>query len=519
MSTKKDIFLFLIPGIILPIVLYFLFPDWTVDDAYITFRYGKNLIEHGQLVWNPGLEPVEGFTGIFLPLVSAGFLWLGWDPAIATDILSLIFLLSANLSIYLLFKRMNAPGVVAFTVVLLVGISPILYTHLHSGLETVIYGSSLVIVTYLYIRTLPHRKGPQHREWSFFFSLFLISLMRPEGAALAIVMSGTFFLRRLKRPETRQWSTLLRASIALFIPGLVFFGWRAIFYGSLLPNTFYAKAYNGLVNPESIKHFLLFCINYLVIPFAILVLLIATNLKKNMILIRERLETFSFWIAPLFISILASLFVYLRSNLYMGFSFRFFFPMLPLLLIIIGIISLPVVKEVSTQSRSLKLNFLYLILFLIAGQALLNGVMFTKEASFVRQYDAIMQNEWLPVANFINQNLRAEESISCYQDAGLIPYITNRQTWDFGRLNDKYLAKTSLDNGQVADYFFKAHAGAAIFTSHTNDKYSYFDEGEFIQSDSRFSEYELVKIFGTKERPSYYQFVYFRKDLLPISKN
>ena len=39
------------------------FPPSAADDAYITFRYARNLAEHGELNWNVGEDPVEGYTG------------------------------------------------------------------------------------------------------------------------------------------------------------------------------------------------------------------------------------------------------------------------------------------------------------------------------------------------------------------------------------------------------------------------------------------------------------------------
>src|SRR3989338_6128223 len=49
------------------------FPSWTVDDAFITFRYAKNLADHGELTWNVGeAQPVEGYTGVALPVILAG---------------------------------------------------------------------------------------------------------------------------------------------------------------------------------------------------------------------------------------------------------------------------------------------------------------------------------------------------------------------------------------------------------------------------------------------------------------
>ncbi|MGD1048590.1 MAG: hypothetical protein ABR899_07560, partial [Candidatus Krumholzibacteriaceae bacterium] len=38
-------------------------PRWVVDDSFILFRYADNLANHGELNWNLGEKPVEGYTG------------------------------------------------------------------------------------------------------------------------------------------------------------------------------------------------------------------------------------------------------------------------------------------------------------------------------------------------------------------------------------------------------------------------------------------------------------------------
>ena len=50
------------------------------DDAYITFRYAENLALHGELTWNLGEDPVEGFTSMSWVLVHAPLIALGLDP-------------------------------------------------------------------------------------------------------------------------------------------------------------------------------------------------------------------------------------------------------------------------------------------------------------------------------------------------------------------------------------------------------------------------------------------------------
>ena len=48
----------------------FMFLGIVMDDAYISFRYARNLVEHSQLVFNLG-ERVEGYTNFLWTLLAA----------------------------------------------------------------------------------------------------------------------------------------------------------------------------------------------------------------------------------------------------------------------------------------------------------------------------------------------------------------------------------------------------------------------------------------------------------------
>ena len=45
---------------------------FVTDDAYISFVYARNLAEHGELVFNPGRPPVEGYTNFLWTVLLAG---------------------------------------------------------------------------------------------------------------------------------------------------------------------------------------------------------------------------------------------------------------------------------------------------------------------------------------------------------------------------------------------------------------------------------------------------------------
>jgi hypothetical protein len=65
LQHKKWIDVVCVIGLILVGILTTL-PYWNAkgDDAFITFRFVKNLVEYGQLAYNLG-EPIYGFTLLF----------------------------------------------------------------------------------------------------------------------------------------------------------------------------------------------------------------------------------------------------------------------------------------------------------------------------------------------------------------------------------------------------------------------------------------------------------------------
>ena len=64
--------------------------DFVNDDAYISFRYARNLAEHGQLVFNVG-ERVEGFTNFLWTVLLAGGIKLGLSPVLTSRFLGIAF--------------------------------------------------------------------------------------------------------------------------------------------------------------------------------------------------------------------------------------------------------------------------------------------------------------------------------------------------------------------------------------------------------------------------------------------
>ncbi|NJO07855.1 MAG: hypothetical protein HC876_21335 [Chloroflexaceae bacterium] len=75
-----------------------LFGTWLMDDAFISFRYSRNLIEGHGLTFNPGGAIVEGYTNFLWVIYIAGGLALGFEPVLlaqATTLAIALFCLTA----------------------------------------------------------------------------------------------------------------------------------------------------------------------------------------------------------------------------------------------------------------------------------------------------------------------------------------------------------------------------------------------------------------------------------------
>src|SRR5262249_49721809 len=131
-----------------------LVPRWTVDDAYITFRYAEHLANFGQLVWNIGERPVEGYTGGTLPLLVAGLMKLGVAAPIGRRTLGITFFFLGGLLVYLLMRRLGIGLSVRSVVLWLYFGAPMMFTHALSGLETLLFTTMLVACLYALVACL-----------------------------------------------------------------------------------------------------------------------------------------------------------------------------------------------------------------------------------------------------------------------------------------------------------------------------------------------------------------------------
>ncbi len=204
---------------------------YTVDEAYISARYARNLREGLGPVFNPG-ERVEGFTNLLLVLLQAVVPHNGESVMVFTKILCMACSLA---SLWLLLGLASATGNNS-------GIAPVLGGLLFvangavavsavTGLETHLFCAIVTggIVAYL--------RGGRRGAVLSSVLMGLACLVRPEG----FLFSGITFVHLSVRQRSLAWTWVL-PWLMIVLPMQL---WRKAYYGQWVPNTYFAKTGGG----------------------------------------------------------------------------------------------------------------------------------------------------------------------------------------------------------------------------------------------------------------------------------
>lgn len=217
-----------------------LLPDArTVDDAFITFRYSRNLIEGHGFVYNIG-ERLLGTTTPLYALLMAGLGGLlGEDyPHYALAVNALAGAAEVAL-LFLIAHRLTRQTALAAWLASAWAVAPFSVTFAIGGMETSLHNALMLAAWYAYLRDHPRWLGA---------ACALGVLTRPDALLWALPLLAHQLWERLRGMDGRATAGLsLRnlpygtwgGGLALFLPWLVF---AALYYGSPLPHTVATKA-------------------------------------------------------------------------------------------------------------------------------------------------------------------------------------------------------------------------------------------------------------------------------------
>jgi hypothetical protein len=202
-----------------------------VDDAFISLRYATNWATGHGLSFNPG-ERVEGYTNFLLVALESVAIRFGAEPRAAMIVLGWLALaLVASLTFVLLNKHLLAGRpITAALLSVAASLNPALVGWAASGLETCLYAAALLASL---LAALASRQSV--RTTGTAFCLTAAALTRPEAVAFLPILGCAVFLAGRRRAD------LVRFGVLFVVAYGSYFVTRWLYFGFLLPNTFYAK--------------------------------------------------------------------------------------------------------------------------------------------------------------------------------------------------------------------------------------------------------------------------------------
>lgn len=205
------------------------------DDAYITFRYARNVARGLGPIFNIG-ERVEGCTTFLQMMVLAPFSAWGFNLSYVSVVLSFLCLALVAVAGY---RKIAAAPASSYNInwswlyALVMATNPAVIHWALSGMETIWFMTAITIAVLLTERDMDRGRWPI----GSMIACLLAALIRPEGTTLAaaLVLSWLWFYR--PRPI---WRTVAACLLFGATYG-AYFAWRYSYYGYLFPNTYYAK--------------------------------------------------------------------------------------------------------------------------------------------------------------------------------------------------------------------------------------------------------------------------------------
>ncbi len=224
------------------LVLFFVwnalyFWPYVVDDAFISFRYARNLALGQGLVYNPG-ERVEGYSNFLWVLLAAGVLALGGPLVTSMKVAGLAAGVATLLGSMRLAQRIFAGEPASRLKVALA--AGLLGTHTslavwsQAGLETPLFAALLVGAVGRF--ELERREPGRLPGSALLFGLAWLT--RPEAPTYALYFAARRFLPR-GRPRLGRADLGWLAVLAALVVPFELFG--LVYYGELLPQTHGAK--------------------------------------------------------------------------------------------------------------------------------------------------------------------------------------------------------------------------------------------------------------------------------------
>ncbi len=423
-----------------------------VDDAYISFRYARNVARGGGLTFNVGERPVEGYTSFLWTVGLVPVFLLGWPGATAAALLGLLsalgcFVLLARRVVCLWLPARFAGAVgsnhgrgvwLAAAATLFLAADGSFALWAVGGLETALFSLLLLAGALAYVHEVEHVDAPVVSGVWF----ALAALARPEG----VLVYGVTLAHRVVLNLARRQKPFMRQDGQRFKTFAMIWGtWfvtRWCFYGFPLPNTFYVKV--SLVDAAVqwrrgwtyAQTFVGVHLGPLLFAMALLPLL------------RRRWRVWSSYFV-LLVGLYSVYIVYVGGDWSVG---RFFAPLLPFFYTLLAAGLFVVGEWVEDRwpagwrrPRTARTVVAVAVVVGIAGGLFVRSSLDGAKARFVDAFDArLMGRARTAMGRWLHENMPRDTYIAV-DAAGQIPFYADLRTLDLYGLNDLVIAHSRVE--------------------------------------------------------------------------
>lgn len=418
------------------------------DDAFISFRYARNLVEGNGLVWNPG-ERVEGYTNFLWTVMIAGGIKLGVDPVIFSEILGLIcFALTLTFTYKLARPVLSRDW--ALLTMLLLGTNYSFSAYATGGLET--QSQALIFTATMYL-LFGIMTGERRYSTMAALSLLLSTalLIRLDSAILVVVVMPVALFYLLKEKDRMQ--VKVAKELVLVIPLVViisiWFAWKLSYYGDILPNTYYAKAGAGVDPMMGLRYVYGFFTEYWLAPFMLLGAIgVCSKRNAEVVVIMALVVLWLFYIVKV-------------GGDFM--EFRALIPILPfVMLMMVG--SVAWASQRKTVQATLMIAILAGSLLYAArsGESSLETVApanayDTESIQQLRAHMMDSSSDWGNVGRVLGESLQYSQEVKiAVLPAGAVPYYSRLPALDMLGLSDQWVARRGVVCSTMAGHHRKA---------------------------------------------------------------
>jgi hypothetical protein len=419
-----------------------------IDDAFISFRYSDNLVRGHGLRWNPGEQPVEGYTNFLWVMLMALGLEFGITPELFSSVLGIICGIGV-LALVFSYGRSQWGALHPLTWVPLIvmccsrsftawcsgGLASMCFTLLGFG----------AVTAYL-------SESEAQKRWPLASAglLAAATLCRPEGALFALVLGALFLVEILR--ARRCWVSLAVWAATYWIVAGAHLAWRISYYGDWVPNTFHVKV-NGVWTEQAYKYFTLFSDCYRIVWFLPLLVfaIVFHRTHRNAV----------------FMAVLVSYLGYLTLVGGDAFEFRLLVVIFPYfyLLLMDGIDGLYSVLCKGHRLAGVAIGGLVVIALAVATllgsdrRPVDRDVYGVSSLRGLRHYWQQRSAESKELRRYIDEGVLPNEFVCAVRGAGVVPYYTRWETVDTLGLSDRYVARLPLEQrGRIAHERRAPHA-------------------------------------------------------------